>query len=494
VASVRFCFGILAALRMGAWIRGWKGPNMATKQMITEQVSGKRAALVAATLASFLTPFMDSATNVALPAISHEFAMDAITLSWIRTAYLLAAAMFLVPFGKVADIYGRKKIFTYGTAVFTFAALFIGLSTSSAMLVSIRVVQGIGSAMIFGTGVAILTSVFPPGERGRVLGINVAAVYLGLSLGPSIGGLLTQQLGWRSIFLITVPLGLVVIGFVLWQLKGEWAEAQGESLDLIGSAIYALSLVALMVGVSRLPALLGAGLIVAGVAGLSVFVAWELRATNPVLNIKLLTSNRTFAFSNLAALINYSATSAVAFLLSLYLQYIKALTPQQAGLTLIAQPVVQAAISPVAGRLSDRVEPRIVASAGMACTAVGLALMVLVGPGTPLWTIIIRLALLGFGFALFSSPNMNAVMGSVSRRYYGVASGMLGTMRLMGQMLSQGIAMLLFALYIGRVEILPEYYPLFLASMKTAFAIFAVLCVFGIFASLSRGKVRQGGQ
>jgi molybdenum cofactor cytidylyltransferase len=465
-------------------------PGSPSRRGPADQASTRRAALMAATLASFLTPFMDSATNVALPAISQEFAMDAVSLTWIRTAYLLAAAMFLVPFGKLADIHGRKRIFTYGTAVFTLAALLIGLSTSGTMLISVRVMQGFGSAMIFGTGVAILTSVFPPGERGRVLGISVAAVYLGLSLGPSIGGLLTQQLGWRSIFFVTVPLGLIVIGFVIWRLRGEWAEVRGERFDLIGSAVYAVALVALMIGVSQLPAAMGIGLIAIGVLGLAGFVVWEMRVQYPVLNINLLTSNRTFALSNVAALINYGATAAVAFLLSLYLQYIKGLTPQGAGLVLVAQPIVQAALSPLAGRLSDRIEPRIVASLGMALTATGLFLLIFVSPATPLWAIVLRLVLLGLGFALFSSPNMNAIMGAVSKRFYGVASGTLGTMRLVGQMFSQGIVLLLFVLYIGRVEIAPEYYPLFMTSFKVAFAIFTALCVGGIFASLGRGRVR----
>jgi EmrB/QacA subfamily drug resistance transporter len=462
-------------------------------QATSEEATVRRAALIAVSLASFLTPFMDSATNVALPSISQDLAMDAVSLSWIRTAYLLAAVMFLVPFGKIADIYGRKRIFAIGAAIFVLAALLTGLSTSGAMLIGARLIQGVGSAMIFGTGVAILTSVFPPGERGRVLGINVAAVYLGLSLGPTIGGLLTEELGWRSIFAFTVMLGLIVITFTVWQMKGEWAEARGERFDLTGSIIYALALVALTIGVSSLREALGlgAGLFVAGATGLGIFVAWELRAKYPVLNIKLLTSNRPFAFSNLAALINYGATAAVAFLMSLYLQYIKGLTPKEAGLVLIAQPIVQFVFSPLAGRLSDRIEPRIVASAGMTLTALGLGLLVLVGPDTPLWAIVIRLALLGFGFALFSSPNMNAIMGSVARRFYGVASGMLGTMRLSGQMLSQVMATLLFALFIGRVEIVPQYYPAFLLSMKTAFGISAILCVLGIFASLARGNIRE---
>jgi MFS family permease len=147
--------------------------------------------------------------------------------------------------------------------------------------------------------------------------------------------------------------------------------------------------------------------------------------------------------------------------------------------------------SPVAGWLSDRIEPRIVASSGMALTAIGLGLLVPVSSTSPLWSIVARLLLLGLGFALFSSPNMNAIMGSVERKFYGIASGMLGTMRLVGQMLSMGIATLLFALYIGRVVITPDLYPLFLTSAKTAFAVFAVLCVGGIFASLARGRIRH---
>jgi EmrB/QacA subfamily drug resistance transporter len=461
-----------------------------SSQPTADEAGTRRAVLIAATLTSFLTPFMDSGANVALPEISRQFGMDAVVLSWVRMAYLLAAAIFLVPFGKLADIYGRKRIYSYGTGIFTLAALLTGLSTSTPVFLAARVVQGFGSAMIFGTGVAMLTSAFPPGERGRVLGINVAAVYLGLSLGPSIGGLLTAQFGWRSIFAVSVALGAIALAFVLYRLRGEWAEARGEKFDMPGSLIYAASLVALMLGISRLPGLTAGALIAAGVVGLGLFVAWEVHARTPVLDIHLLLSNRPFAFSNLAALINYSATAATAFLLSLYLRYIQGLDAQTAGLVLIAQPVVQAILSPVAGRLSDRVEPRIVASTGMALTAFGLVLLAVISPTTPLWAIVLRLGILGLGFALFSSPNMNGIMGSVEKRLYGVASAMLATMRLMGQMFSQGIATLLFALYIGRVEIAPQNYPQFMAAAQTAFAIFAVLCGFGVLASLVRGKIR----
>jgi EmrB/QacA subfamily drug resistance transporter len=398
--------------------------------------------------------------------------------------------MFLVPFGRLADIHGRKRVFAYGMGIFTLASLALAFSSSAGMLITLRVLQGFGSAMIFGTGMAILTSVFPAAERGRVLGINVAAVYLGLSLGPVLGGFLTHQFGWRSIFLVNVPLGLFVIYLVVVKLNREWAEAQGEKFDAVGSLFYAFTLVALMYGLSLLPAISGVWFILAGTLGCLLFVAWDRRSASPLLNMELFFHNPAFAFSNLAALINYSATFAVTFLLSLYLQYLKGFTPQHAGMILISQPVVMALFSPFAGRLSDKIEPRVVASIGMGFTVAGLLLFMFIDRDTHLGFIVTGLMLLGFGFALFSSPNTNAVMSSIEKKFYGVGSSTLATMRLIGQMLSMGIAMVIFALSIGSARITPEYYPQFLTSMKTAFMIFSSLCFLGVFASLARGKVR----
>lgn len=450
----------------------------------------KRAALLIAVLASFLTPFMVSSINIAIPAIGREFRMSAVAMSWVATAYLLSTALFLLPFGRLADIHGRKKMFTLGIGIYTLAALLLAFSPSATALIMLRAVQGFGSAMIFGTGMAIVISVYPASERGRVLGINVAAVYAGLSLGPFLGGFLTQQFGWRSIFLANVPVGVLVIYFVATRLKGEWADARGERFDLAGSVIYGLSLVSLMYGLSLLPLLQGAGLILAGVIGIGGFALWERSTASPLLNMDLFLHNATFGFSNLAALINYSATFAVTFLLSLYLQYIKGFTPQHAGFILVAQPIVMAAFSPLAGRLSDRIEPRIVASLGMGLSAAGLFLFRFLSPATSVGFIVGVLMLIGFGFALFSSPNTNAVMSSIDRRFYGVGSATLGTMRLMGQMLSMGIATVIFAIHIGSAAITPEYYPQFLAGLRTAFTLFAALCFGGVFASLARGKVR----
>jgi len=448
----------------------------------------ERVALLVAALASFLTPFMGAATNVALPSIGREFAMDAPMLGWVPTAYLVAAAVFLVPFGRIADIHGRKRVFTWGIFAFTAASLLCSVSPSASFLIGARLLQGVGGAMMFGTNVAILTSVFPAEKRGAALGVNVAAVYLGLSLGPFLGGLLTESFGWRSLFQVNVVLGLLLGAAVLRGLRGEWIEARGEAFDLLGSVLYGSGLAALMYGISRLPSRSGTWLIVAGLGALAAFVRWELEVRSPVLNMALFAENRVFALSNLAALINYSATFAVGFLLSLYLQYVKGLSPQAAGVVLVSQPVVMTAVSPFAGRLSDRMESRLVASAGMALIVVGLAWLAWLTEGTPTSHIVACLVLLGCGFGLFSSPNTNAVMSSVARRSYGVASATLATMRLSGQMLSMGVAMLLLALFVGRTQITPVQHPALLAGTRIAFGVFSLLCVLGTFASLARGR------
>lgn len=450
----------------------------------------KRAVLVIAALSPFLTTFMGSSINIALPSIGHEFQMSAVLLGWVATAYILASATCLLPFGRLADIYGRKRVLTSGIFIFTIASLLLAFTPSATVLIALRVVQGIGSAMIFTTGIAILTSVFPAGERGKALGINAAATYLGLSLGPVLGGLLTQHFGWRSIFLIVVPMGATVIALIFSRLKGEWAEARGEKFDLTGSVIYGLALTGIIYGFSLLPAMWGIWLIILGASGIFAFVRREAKADSPLLDINLFRKNRVFAFSNLAVLLNYSAAYAVSFLLSLYLQYIKGLSPQSAGLILVAMPIVQAGFSPVAGRLSDRIEPRILASVGMGLITIGLSLFIFLGQNTSLGFIIASLILIGLGFGFFASPNTNAIMSSVRQRFYGVASATLATMRQVGMSFSMGITMLLFAIYIGRVEITPEYYPLFLSSTKIAFIIFTALCCGGIFASLVRGKTQ----
>ncbi|MBM3312582.1 MAG: MFS transporter, partial [Candidatus Aminicenantes bacterium] len=319
------------------------------------------------------------------------------------------------------------------------------------------------------------------------------STYLGLSLGPVLGGLLTESFGWRSVFLVSLILGAVLVAVVLAGLAAERAEAKGGGFDAVGALLMAVGLAALMFGLGRLPGFAGAAFVAAGAVFLVLFVRWESGRPGPLFDLDLIRRNTAFAFSNLAALINYSATFAVGFLLSLYLQYIKGLTPRRAGLILIAQPVVMALFSPLAGRRSDRVEPRVLASWGMGFSSAGLFLLAFLGPDSSLAFVSASLVVLGFGFALFSSPNTNAVMSSVERRSYGVASATLGTMRLTGQMFSMGAAMLIFSLFLGKTAITPEIFPKYLAALRTAFLFFGALCAAGVFVSHARGNLKTPG-
>lgn len=459
----------------------------------TEEASPgvQRSALFVCTLTSFMGPFMISAVNVALPAIQADLHMNAVQLSWVATAYLLAVAVVLLPAGKVADIHGRKKVFVTGLMVYTLAATLAALATSPLWLLLLRALQGLGAGLFVTTGMAILSSVFPPHKRGRAIGLYVAAVYVGLSVGPFLGGILVQALGWRSIFLLMLPLGVGSVGITWLFLKGEWADAHGQRLDVVGTLLYAAAILALINGTSTLPAP-GAWLLMGiGLAGLGIFALQQTRSSHPIFEVRLFAENRTFTCSSLAALLNYSATFALTFLMSLYLQYLQGLPPRAAGLVLMAQPVTMALLSPVAGRLSDRIEPRLLASAGMTVTVVGMLLFAGLGMATALPVIIGNLILLGLGFALFSSPNMSAIMGSVPKEQYGIASGAAATMRLMGQMVSMALATMVLSLTMGTEPISPANGDRFLHAVRLVFAISALLCVVGVPFSFFRGRLHH---
>ena len=448
----------------------------------------KRSVLTVTAFASFLTPFMGSAVNLALPSIGDEFSLNAITLNWIISSYMLTTSILLLPAGRAGDILGRRRVFTAGLIIFTISMILLTFTPGIRWLIGVRILQGIGGALMFGTNMAILTSVFPPGERGRAMGINVTAVYVGLASGPFLGGLLTRYLGWRSIFAFLIPMGIISLILIRRKMKQEWAEAKGESFDWTGAVIYGVSIAALMYGFSKLPSAAGWVITVSGLLLMPLFVIREKRAMHPLFDITLISKNRVFAFSSLAALIHYAATSAIGFFLSLFLQYIKDLGPRDAGFVLMSWPLTMALISPAAGKLSDRHNPGVLASIGMAITSVALIILCFLNAGTSVALIVIVLVIMGAGFSLFSSPNSNAIMSSVEKRQLGNASGMLGTMRNVGQTLSMAIALMLLALYMGQEKINPGNYPQLMNSMKSGFIVFSVLCFAGIFASLARNK------
>lgn len=457
--------------------------------MEPKEIQAKRNFILALMMiSSFISPFLGASVNIALPRMSADLGMNAVTMSWVAMSYLLASAVFLVPLGKLADMIGRVKVFIFGNLIVAAASLLCALSKDSTMLIIFRVLQGIGSAMMFGTNMAIITAIFPPNQRGKAIGINVTAVYLGLSAAPVLGGILTQTFGWQSIFYVTIPFGLFVAIAAALVIKTDWREAKSESFDYKGSIIYIIAMSAFMYGFSKLPDPLAFGLAGFGVLGLLLFWRVELKTPFPVFNMQLFFGNRHFALSNLAALINYATTFAVTFVLSLYLQYIKGLSPRDAGFLLIAQPIMMAIVASFSGKLSDKYQPRILSSLGMGIIAIGLCLLLSLNEHTSSSYLIFSLVLLGTGFGLFSSPNTNAVMSSVEKRFLGTASATIATMRMTGQMVSMGIATLVIHIFIGKARISKLNEPAFLHSVSITFAIFILLSLVGIWASLARGK------
>ncbi|MHB8707586.1 MAG: MFS transporter [Desulfuromonadales bacterium] len=451
--------------------------------------TSRSATLLVVCAAHFLMPFMMSAVGVALPAIGREFAATALQLGLVETTYVLSASIFLLAMGRLGDIHGRRRVFQYGIVLFTLAGGAISQAWSIESLLVMRFLQGMGGAMVMATTIAMVVSVFPPAERGKALGIAVASVYAGISCGPFIGGVLVTGFGWRWVFYLCVPLGATTFLITLTRLRGDWADARGEPFDWRGSLIYAGALLMLIGGASNLDRGPGAwAMTAAGVAGIGLFLAVEAHTPYPILDIALLRDNRVFALSNLAALFNYAATFGVTFFLSLYLQYVKGFTAREAGMVLIIQPIAQTILSPWCGRLADRYPAARVATLGMALCAIGLAVAATLTVNSPLSLVIAMLALLGVGFALFSSPNVSVIMGSVAPRYLGVASGLNSSMRTLGMMTSMSIITIVFSMLMAGQSVTAATQPQFLLSMRTSLLAFCVLCGIGIFCSAARLK------
>ena len=462
------------------------------KSNTTADKEVNKTILLVATMAThFFNPFMGAAVNVALKKIGTDFSMSAVGLSWVSMSYLLASVIFLVPFGKLGDTWGRTKMFLYGTIFFAITTFLCAFVPNSTLLIVMRFLQGMASAMMTGTLMAIVISAFPPEKRGKMIGLNVSAVYVGSSLAPMLGGLITDAFSWRSIFLINAVASTLIAILIIWKLNREWSETVKEKFDFRGTVLYMISISMLMYGLSKLPHQLAIILTIAGIAGLFVFAKIELKTKFPVLNIRLFTENRVFALSNLSALINYAATFSMSFMLSLYLQYVKGMEAREAGLVLVAQPILMAIVSTFSGRLSDKKNPRKLAALGMGISAVGLLLLSFISSETAIIYILVGLVILGTGFGLFSSPNTNVVMGSVDKRIYGTASAILGTMRSTGMMFSMAIASLTIHLFLGESQINVSNISQLITSTKIVFALFTVLCFVGVYTSLVKTNIQN---
>ena len=435
---------------------------------------------------------MGSSVNLALPHIAREFQMSGIEQSWVLTAYLLSTAILQVPFGRLADIWGKRTVFLTGICIFAVTTFCCGFAFNGLTLIILRTLQGIGSAMVFCTNIAILSSVFPPKERGMAMGVIAATVYVSIAAGPSLGGIITQYLGWEYVFFITAGVSAIALTGAFMVMKDRWRESKGEPFDVKGAVVYGFSVLALIYGLSILPQLTGFALIALSALLLFLFVRHERREAYPVFNVNLFIHNKIFRMSSAAALINYAATFPIGFLMSLYLQEVKGLDARSAGLILIVQPVIQSVLSPFAGKLSDRIPARFIASFGMALiTGSLLILAFFITANSSLIFLLVMLGLLGVGFAAFSSPNTNAIMGSVDKKNYSMASATTGTVRLVGQAFSMGITTMIISIVIGAQAIPPAVNALLMKVIHLTFIIFAALCAFGVYTSLARGNSRD---
>lgn len=434
----------------------------------------QRITLFLVSLAAFLIPFMGSSLSLALPVIQKQLLVNIIILGWIPTAFLLPNAAFSLPFGRLSDIYGRRKIFAYGVFIYTFASFFAVFANSGEILIVFSFIQGLGCAMIFATMVALLSSVFPMDRRGEALGLYVTAVFIGLFLGPILGGILIQYFGWRSIFLFNVPIGILLLIILFWKLKMEWAESKGEHFDIRGTVIYSLSLMAILYGFSSIFDDLGKLILILGFIGMIGFVILEKNIKTPLLQFSLF-RKKASTFTAMAMLLLNTAISALATMLSLYLQSLRGLEPQITALILASQPLMVAILSPIVGRAVDRTNNHHLPILGMFLITTGLVLLIFLGLQTSLLLPISALIVVGLGQALFSSPTTRTFMGSVDSKIYGVASSVFSTVIYLGQTLSLAILLIIFTIYLGTVEINPSNYYMFLEGIKTAFTLFAAI-------------------
>jgi len=462
-----------------------------TNDYYNNNPGARRVALIVVCLGSFLNPLILSSVLVAIPSIADDLKADAVLVSWIPTSFLLTSVILMLPFGKLSDMYGRKKIYISGIVTLTIASLLASFSPNIYWLLACRVLQGVGAAQTMGSGMAIITGVFPKESRGAPLGYAATAVYIGLTSGPLLGGFFTDHFGWRSVFLFHLPVAISVAVMTLWKLKGDWKSEIRPKFDIIGALTFAIWAILVLLGLSFMPSWQGVFTLLVSLVFGAFFIYHQSHTEHPLVRVGALRANRVFSFSLISAFLLYSATFPITFLLSLYLQYIKGVSPSLAGQYLIVQALIMALVAPLAGRLSDIYEPRLLTTFGCACVAVGFALLMRIGFDTPIYYVPLSQALFGLGFGFFTTPNNHAALGSLTNAGLGIASAILNLSRTLGNMIGMGVVMMIIAINMGDALIVPENYNQLLAAIKTVIIISFCYSIIAGFYSFYRGRVRE---
>lgn len=446
----------------------------------------KRTVLAASCLAIFVNPLAGSMLNLALSAIQLDFQCSEHQLGWVASIYFIVSVMFLLPMAKAADIYGKKTVFLCGAVIALTGIILSIYSPNIVMLYVFRGVTGVGMAAISSTSVSMISDVYEHHERGLALAVNTACVYVGASIGPTLGGVVTEYLGWRYIFIILIPF-LVGAFICMFRFGHNITSTPGKRFDLKGSVIYGTGIMTLMFGIISLPELYAFGMMVAGTAILAGFIFFEGREDNPIVRFSIFRNTR-FSRSMLALLMNYTASYGITFFMSRYLQGIGALSPTQAGLIMMTQSVVQVCFTLWAGKICTSMDMRILPTVGMSITCCSLVMLMFMTKELNIPLILAALATLGMGLGLFSSPNTTAVMSYVRKEQYNGASGLIATTRQFGMMISMGIATCLISVFLGTETALdPSNYDTFMQILLYAWSIWFVFCAIGAVFSWFRG-------
>ena len=462
--------------------------------------------MLVACLGSLMGTLDSTIVSVSLPTITKDLGMDGSAAIWVPAAYLVTMAVLLLTVGRYSDMHGRKWVFIGGFSIFTIGSLLCSLASDGGQLIAFRAVQGIGGAFITATSSAIITNTVPPNIRGRALGINTMSIYAGLSLGPALGGLLTHAFGWRSIFLVNLPIGiLVIVMAVLWLMETELTRTS-KSFDVRGALVFSIALVSLMValtlGSKQGWDLASVSLLVLAIALMPIFIWVEKgRKGWAMFDLDLLLHNRLFAAANLSALLNYLAYYNISFMMSFYMQSVLGWSILVTGTVLLVTPVVMALVSPLSGWGSDRLGSRALATGGMAIVMVSMILMLTLDQRSGMDRIVPLMALQGVGMGMFSTPNTSAVMGCVRKDQLGLASGTISLMRTVGMSLSLVIMAMALSVF-GSPEVMAAMGDggtgalnpqLFIDGMRASLAVSAVISLVGVVTSSTRPSGKGAG-
>ncbi len=443
--------------------------------------------LLAIGVGSFMAALDGSVVNTVLPLIRAAFGSSVAEIEWVVTIYLLVVSGLLLTFGRLGDIRGQRSVYLAGFAIFTLGSGLCALSPGAGALIAWRGAQALGAAMLAANSPAILTKIFPPGQRGRALGLQATMTYLGLTVGPSLGGWLAGRFGWRAVFTINLPIGALALALCARVLAPDPPPARGERFDPAGALTFLAGLVSLLLALNLghawgwvSPSILA--LLVIAALALGAFIVIERRVPQPMLDLALF-RRRLFTAAAATAFLNYICIFSVVFLMPFYLIQGRGLTPAEAGILLTAQPLVMAVAAPLSGALSDRIGSRLLSSLGMLILGIGLAFLAGLGPTTPLPTVALLLCVVGLGTGIFVSPNTSALMGAAPRDRQGIAAGVQATARNVGMVTGVGIAGALFTTVLARQGAdLGLYF-----GVRLAFLVAAGVAVLGALVSTSRG-------